>query len=458
MGSRRYGRTTAAVVFAAVLVGGVASDRSGVASAQGEAGPGSARTQASLVRVGPSRGALSLSPQVGLVFTDYLGTRGRGDVRTTDFAALADSIPEEIRAGSPAVKVESTDENSEAGQAAAVGTPSGVPFKLAGAELEASAGDAPFGQGSFSVAEIDLGVGTMAGMEVTGFSGYVDGAIREARARVYIARLELADGAAVLEGLEWNVITRSGGATDNKASFTIEGATVAGQTFAPPPGSEDPLRDVLVALQPVLGPAGLQVTLPQSRIEQGVVELTPLRIRVAGSELGLVVNPVLEALQPVRDPLVAAIREGSEDADAAILLTDVALGVLAGGSTLDLDLGGATAFTQAPSERFSFGTLGGAAPAAPQATNSSPVPAADGPARAGSSVEAPAAESTMADGPTKTTPAEISNESALDDIRPIGRRGGPLFWIGLGGLLLVGASAGRDYLLVRNGFRYQKAA
>ncbi|MDE0805100.1 MAG: hypothetical protein OSA99_17470 [Acidimicrobiales bacterium] len=446
-------------MFAAVLVGGVATDRSGVAGAQGEVDPGSARTQSALVRVGPSRGALSLSPQVGLVLTDYLGTRGRGDVRTTDFAALADSIPDEVVAASPTVKVESTDEGSEAGQSAAVGgTPPGFPLTLAGAELNASAGDAPFGQGSFSVGDVDLGVGSMAGMEVSGFSGYVDGAVREARARVYIGRLELAEGEVVLRGLEWNVITRSGGATSNSATFAIEGMTVAGQNFAPPPGSEDPLRDVLDAIQPVLGPVGLQVTLPESRIEQGVVELTPLRIRVADSELGLVVNPILDLLQPVRDPLVAALREGSEDVDAAILLTDVALGVLAGGSTLDLELGGATAFTQAPSDRFSFGTVGSVPAPAPPPTSASPTPTAGGSAGSGSTAATTPAVSVTADTPTQNNAAGISNEVALDDVRPIGRRGGPLFWIGLGGLLLIAASAGRDYLLVRNGFRHQRVA
>lgn len=444
-------------MFAAVLVGGVATDRSGVAGAQSDVDPGSARTQAALVRVGPSRGALSLSPQVGLVLTDYLGTRGRGDVRTTDFAALADSLPPELVDAAPALKVESTDENSEAGRVVSVGTPPGTPLKLAGAELEASAGDAPYGEGSFSVTEMDLGVGSVAGMEARGFSGFVDGATREARSRVFIGQLELADGAVVLSGLEWNAITRAGGDTTDEATFSIGGVTVAGQTFTAPPGSEDPLRDLLAALEPVLGPLGLEISLPRSRIEEGVVELTPLRIRVADSELGLVVNPLLELIQPVRDPIVAALREGSEDVDAAILLTDVALGVLAGGSSLDIELGGVTAFTQAPSERFSFGSLG-AVPAPPPPTTAPAAPSVDDSAGSGSTAATTPAVSVTTGTPTQNTAAGISNEVALDDVRPIGVRGGPLFWIGLGGLLLVAASAGRDYFLVRNGFRHQRVA
>ena len=334
-------------------------------------GTGSGRTQAALLRVGPSRGSLSLSPQVGLVLTDYLNTRGRGDVRTTDYAALDDSIPAEVKDASPTVKVESTDENSEAGRTSTVGSPADAPVAVAGAELYAAAGPSPYGEGRFITGETDIGVGVMRGNEVSGFSGFVDGGIREARSRVYIGRLELADGAVVLEGLEWNVVNRSGATAEESATFTLGGATILGQSFAPESGAEDPLRDLIAALAPVLGPVGLDLSFPVARIERGVVELSPLRIRIADSDAGTVLAPVLEGIQPIRDPLFGAIREGSEDTDAAILLTDVAIGVLAGGSSLDIELGGASATTAPPADRFAFGSSGfSPAPPAP------PVPAA----------------------------------------------------------------------------------
>ena len=333
-------------------------------------GTGSGRTQAALLRVGPSRGSLSLSPQVGLVLTDYLNTRGRGDVRTTDYAALDDSIPAEVKDASPTVKVESTDENSEAGRTSTVGSPADAPVAVAGAELYAAAGPSPYGEGRFITGETDIGVGVMRGNEVSGFSGFVDGGIREARSRVYIGRLELADGAVVLEGLEWNVVNRSGATAEESATFTLGGATILGQSFAPESGAEDPLRDLIAALAPVLGPVGLDLSFPVARIERGVVELSPLRIRIADSDAGTVLAPVLEGIQPIRDPLFGAIREGSEDTDAAILLTDVAIGVLAGGSSLDIELGGASATTAPPADRFAFGSSGfSPAPPAP------PVPA-----------------------------------------------------------------------------------
>src|SRR3546814_8303938 len=87
--------------------------------------------------------------------------------------------------------------------------------------------------------------------------------------------------------------------------------------------------------------------------------MTPLRITFADSELGRLAGPVLEGIQPGREALVDGIRAASEDADIAILLTDVALGLVAGGSSLDVEIGGATAQTAESAARFSFGSGSG---------------------------------------------------------------------------------------------------
>lgn len=417
-------------------------------------GTGSGRTQAALLRVGPSRGSLSLSPQVGLVLTDYLNTRGRGDVRTTDYAALDDSIPAEVKDASPTVKVESTDENSEAGRTSTVGSPADAPVAVAGAELYAAAGPSPYGEGRFITGETDIGVGVMRGNEVSGFSGFVDGGIREARSRVYIGRLELADGAVVLEGLEWNVVNQSGATTEESATFTLGGATILGQSFAPEAGADDPLRDLVDALAPVLGPVGLDITFPVARIERGVVELSPLRIRVADSEAGTVLAPVLEGVQPIRDPLFGAIREGSEDTDAAILLTDVALGVLAGGSSLDIELGGASATTAPPADRFAFGASGFSLdPPAPPVT----APATVAPTTPAPPLPASDALITVSGTPDPNDQRELSEIAAPQPVATTGAsRGGPLLAVAAAGLLMMGATAGRDYFRIRNGLRYVK--
>lgn len=320
---------------------------------------GSGRAAAKYLKVGPSRGSLALAPTVGLALSDFLNTRGRGDVRTVDFAALEDSLPPELVSALPAVKVESTDEGAEAGRTATLGTPAEVPVGLSAARLQASASSAPRGRSSFETAPVDLGLLTVGGGRAEALSGVVDGAAREAVGTVEIGMVDIGDGALVLEGLRWEALHRSGSEPAERGSFTVGAVSVAGQRFGAPEGSEQPLADALAAAEPLLAPLGIEVTLPRARIEGGSVEMTPLRIRVAGSQLGGVVGPALEAVQPVRDPLVDAIRSGSEDVDAAILLTDVALGVLAGGSRLDVELGGATAQTADPAQGFTFGSAGG---------------------------------------------------------------------------------------------------
>lgn len=413
-------------------------------------GVGSGRASAKYVKVGPSRGSLSLAPTVGLALSDFLNTRGRGDVRTVDFAALEDSIPVEVRDQMPTLKVESTDEGAEDGKTTTLGTPAEVPVGVAAAELNAAAGPAPFGRSSFTTAPIDLGVVRIAGGTAAATSGIVDGTVREAVGRVRIGSVDIGDGALLLEGLQWEAVHRSGSTSVEEGRFTVGSVSVAGQRFAAPDGAEQPLADAIAAAAPLLQPLGLQIELPRARIEGGMVEMTPLRIRVAGSEAGRVVGPVLEGAQPARDALIDGIRGATEDADAVILLTDVALGVLAGGSTLDLELGGVTAQTAEPAERFSFGAGGfdlsaggtasigggGARPPASLGSSSSPVPAlGKAPAPVGASTPAGTSSVDVA------APAIAPVKSSSSGSGPAG----PLLPIGLATAGLALAAGTVDY-------------
>lgn len=446
-GFRRTGGVVAvvAVIFTLVVATGQRADGAVVFAV------GSGRAEAKFLKVGPSRGALSLAPQVGLALSDFLNTRGRGDVRTADFAALEDSVPVEVRDLLPAVKVESTDEGSEQGKTVALGNPPGVPVKLSGAELHADAGRAPYGASSFKAGAVDVGIGTIVGGRAEARSGVVAGNVREAIARVVIPRIELASGAVVLQNLEWNVLNRTGAAQAQEARFTLGAITIAGQSFAPPSGSEQPLVDVAAALKPALAPLGIEITFPSPRIEDGVVELSPLRLRVAKSALGPVINPVLEQVQPAREALVDAIRSGTDQADAAILLTDVAIGVLAGGSTLDLDIGGVRAFTAAPAAGFAFG---------------SPAPrGAPTPVVAGGGFDATATRETSSSGPDFVASVSATGNVAADGgnrgatslaAKPTSSsadRGGPLLLVGLLALAAAVVSAGADYRRIVTGPR-----
>mgnify|MGYP003114657832 CR=1 FL=1 len=417
---------------------------------------GSGRASARYLKVGPSRGSLALAPTVGLALSDFLNTRGRGDVRTVDFAALEDSLPPELVEALPTVKVESTDEGSEDGQTVALGTPPEVPVGLSAATLRASAGAGPSGRSSFETAPVDLGLLAVSGGTAEAFSGVVDGNVREAVGIVEIGRVDIGGGAFVLEGLRWHAMHRTGADSVEQGSFTVGAVSVAGQRFAAPDGVEQPLAEALAAAEPLLGPLGLKITLPQPRIEGGIVEMTPLRIRVADSEVGAVIGPVLEAAQPARDALVDAIRTGSEDVDVALLLTDVALGVLAGGSTLDIELGGVTAQTAEAAEAFSFGNSGGGFDLSPPAPEASVAPVtASVPYDASSSLGSASTSSVEPPAPLAGAGAGVAaDDSATSDIAantvPVsssatGGGAGPLLLIGLAAAAAAVGAGAVDY-------------
>jgi hypothetical protein len=451
-GFRAFRRTWfVAVLFIAVI--GVTLVLAPTAQGQASFGVGSGRAEAKFLKVGPSRGSLALAPQVGLALADFLNTRGRGDVRTVDFAALQDSIPPEVVAGLPSVKVESTEEGSEEGRTVAVGAPPEVPVRVDVAELHSDAGDAPYGFSSFKAGSIDIGVGTVVGGRAEARSGIVDANVRESTARVVVPRLELAEGAIVLEGMEWLVVNRSGAVQAEEATFNLGAVTIAGQSFSPPAGSEQPLVDVAAALEPLLGPLGIEITFPAPRIEAGTVELSPLRLRVANSELGVVANPVLEAAQPVREALVDAIRSGSEDVDAAILLSDVALGVLAGGSTLDIEIGGVRAFTAEPAKGFSFGSFD----LSPRPMGAAPEVGGRLPSPSSGTTGVGSVASKIASGDTGTPSGgdgdDVGSALASGASSTVAERGGPLLAVGLIGAAAAASTGAADYRRLRSGRR-----
>lgn len=416
---------------------------------------GTGRAEAKYLKVGPSRGSLALAPMVGLALSDFLGVRGRGEVRSVDLGILADFLPPELVGVFPALKVESSEEDSEKGRTTSIGTPADLPVGASVGDLRAEAGDAPYGRSSFTAAPVELGlVGVGGGVSET-FAGVVDGNTREAESNVTIGRVELAGGIVALEGLEWRAVHRTGAQTTEEAAFTVGSVVVAGQRFAVPAGAEQPLKDALAAAAPILKPLGIQILLPEPRIEGGIVEMTPLRIRVADSQLNIVVAPVLDGIQPVREAIIDGLRSASEDVDIAILLADVALGVVAGGSSLDIEVGGANARTAASAEMFEFASFDlPDVPTASVGASSSPLGSpVRGSSAGGSSLPPGATTATPPGSAEGTTPqgSSGSESAAAPDARLASSpgsdatSGGPLLAVGLATLAAAGAAGVLDY-------------
>lgn len=449
-------RRTAVVAAVSVLAVAGVQAATPMAGGQESFAAGSGRAQAKLLKVGPARGSLALAPQVGLALADFINTRGRGDVRAVDLGAIGDFVPPELVGALPVVKVESTDENAETGETVTVGTPPEIPVKLGALELHADAGTEPRSASSATAGAIDIGIGTVSGARAESRTGVVDGATREAVARVLIPRLELAGGAVVLEGLAWTAIQRTGAEQVEQATFTIGAATIAGQSLAAPGGGDLPIAEVVAALEPVLGPLGIEITFPVARVDKGAVDLGPLRLRVSASDAAPALIPVTEGIQPVRDALVGSIRDATEEADVAILLADVALGVITGGSRLDIELGGATAFTAEPAAGFRFGDgTGGFDLGAP--VGGAPTLGSGSGSRLGVGAGSAPLPSPPAAGPASTPAAGGAPVGATIDATPASSTdggAGPLLAVGILGVLAAAGAAVADLRKLRTGRRF----
>lgn len=309
---------------------------------------GSGRSFAQFVRVGPTAAQLSLAPTFGLSLSDYLSTVGRGEVKVADWAALGVAEPA-LPDNTPVIKVDSRDQGSAAGRTEYViggdsGNGDGGLF-----QLHARANEAPFGASRFTFDRLGIpGLMEADGGVARTHAGIVEGDVREAVAVVTIRSVDLFDGTAALHGLRWEAVQRTG--DDGKTvsgSFTIQGAQIGGVPL-PLPNESNDIRDVLDELNAAIAPTGFAIRAPVPSSEADVASVSPLAIEIVDSELGrMFVAPILEAAQPIREPLADALIEGSDgELSVAILVADITLGILSGSSQLHIELGGVNAFTE----------------------------------------------------------------------------------------------------------------
>jgi len=200
----------------------------------------------------------------------------------------------------------------------------------------------------------------------------------------------------------------------------------------------------------VLSALGLTLTPPQTRVEQGIVLVDPLRIGIVPSVArDTLISGVLGVLAPVRQAFTDLLADlGCEGQDiignngkTAITVLDLALASISGAGALTLEVGGVQATT---SELGGFSGLG-LIPALPD------LPAFDsglGSLPVGSDLPDLGSGSAGAGSNTggTATPKPISDD---DD----GERGGVLLGVGAGGLLLMLLTAEADRRKMRRAQR-----
>jgi hypothetical protein len=409
---------------------------------------GSGNGYAQIYRVGPTAGRLSLAPIVGLSLADYLSTVGRGEAKAADWAGIGVAEPT-LPDNTPVVRVASTEEGAGEGKSVVVAGQKDASGTGGGAlDLFARATKAPMGESRVRIASMSVpGVFEMFQSEARSVVGILEKGVRRAVSVVEIGRLLLA-GAVELSGLRWEAVqeTRQGAKPKVSGRFTIDGVKIAGMPLPLPAGGSD-LEAVLEPVNMALAPTGFAISLPAFEERGGQASVSPLAFEIINSPAGRqYLAPILEALQPVREPVADAFidlakqiveaNEDAPDASVAVLAADLTLGIFSGSSQLHIEFGGTSSFTEGESFENPFGSITFKPPAVggPQTVNipgRPGRPAAPGtPGDEGELVAAPVAPG------TRTVP---------------GGRGGIAVAVGIAGIGVAIALAVADYRRMRAG-------
>ena len=447
---------------------------------------GSGRADAKILRMGPSAGRLSLAPTIGLSLADYVGTLGRGESRTADFAALDGSVPEDFKSEMPVVRAESTEEDAGTPHTASfAGTPPESPIKAGGSSQSATATKDPKGTSSYTLGAYGVpGVFEVGSSTADASAAVVAKKTREAVGVSRISSIKLGGGVVTLNGLTWEAIQRTGEGAVTSADFRVDSVTFLGGTTGglvpvplpprtlPVPNGGADFAAVLPQINAALKPTGLNVIAPTKSTDGGLARVSPLAIQIADSDVGrTALGPILGAAQPLRDPITGALIEGSGgELSTAVLLADVALGIFSGAGRNDIEFGGATAFTEgtvydSPFGAFDFGSF-----TLPEASNesftlsdtsstgsdlgTSSVGTSGG--TVGSIGGTSGAGAGTAGGAAATSPSGGDNQTAtpVASARAIaGKKGGAAALIGLAGLLAALGMASMDYRRIRSNRR-----
>jgi hypothetical protein len=463
---RRYTPTTVRVGLGCALIAAVCIVQVGSDSgADTTFIPGTASAGAQAISLSPTTGGLNYSITLATSIAAYQNAQAQALSETIDLGTIGTALEAEGCNNSPptlpekdvppSVQAESIDGNQTVG---ATIVPGSTSTGIGVGNESATATTQPAGTSTTTTGGITVpgGLITVAGLTSTSHVEILNGNTRVATATSNIGSISLDHGAVVLSGMQWTATQDSGAATSSTGTFTLGSLKVAGTTVALP---ALPVTSVLAIINTVLTPIGFNIQWPaQTTLSDGTVGISPLTIGIDNNVLGQeIVGANLGTVQPVREALVNAILNADCNLASEITVSDIGVGVLAGGGNLNLELGGATALTTdaATVSPFGSGALGAGAslPIDTGATNQ--------PIGSFSTPGTPAIPGTTGITPTTTAPTGRVGKSALGPIQkttdcislgPAGggcNKGNPAVPIGLIGLALVVGLATWDYIRQR---------
>jgi len=473
--------------LAVVLVAGACASQalipSGHAAADTSASswvPGDANATAQAITFHPSTAGLGYDVTLATSIADYQANLAQAESKTFDGGAIVLSATTTQCDGSaPAVSqsqlpqpviVESNSGNASQSMALNSGYNGTGPG--AGVE-EASVTTQPQGSALTKLADFDVPGGfDVSGGQSSAYSQQVAGTLRQATSTADIGQVSLAGGLVTLNGLHWQSTQETGpggSLTQATGSFTLGSVTVSGVTT---PVSADNISQVFASVNTALGPTGFHLG-PVPALEQnsadGSVAVPALSIGIDSSALGAqLVGPLLGDADTLRQAFDKALLGVTCQFGTPLTVRDIALGALAGGGGIDMELGGvkdvsdgtafANPFDNALGLLGGSGPVGSVLPAAPGTPGSSTfTPGSPGtPGTPGSApgTSAPGTAGTSAPGALRG----VSHILRCITTSPFGHPGcsggGGAVPVGLAGLATVLAMGATDLSRLR---RYRRA-
>ncbi len=344
--------------------------------------PGNAIATAQAISVAPTTGGLNYAIILATSISAFQQQEAQALSQTIDLGAIGTALEAAGCSGGPpvlpskdvppSVQAESTNGNQQLGDSI---TPASSPIGI-GTEA-ASVTTQPDADSSTEVANIPVpgGLVTISGLSSSSHTSIDNGATRTATATSTIGSISLAKGMIQLGNLVWTATQQSGATTTSTGTFSIGSLTVAGVKIDlskyTSTGNFNP-QTILSIVNTALSPVGLNIQWPtQSTLPDGTVQISPLTVGIDNNPLGQeIIGSNLGQIQTVRSAIVNALLGINCNFATPILVSDIGVGVLAGGGNLNLQLGGASAETndQAEQSPFGTGTLGAGTAPAPAST------------------------------------------------------------------------------------------
>ena len=453
---QRATKATLVLVAAASLVAPIVASPASPALAGTDPGTGS--SSATTAAIIPRDGALAIGVTLGEALAGHTNSIGKGQSQAIDLGAIGSSLTSYNCGKPPAVQPDQLPQPLIV-ETGSPGARLGITQSDAGGAFTkfAKADKTPYAEAVTTSAPLGMaGVLSLGAGISKSWSGIVNGQ-RQAGASSDLAGITLPGGIS-LSGLHWEAVYQSTGTPQITGSFSIAHATTAGG--APIPTANP--SQTLAQLNTVLNPLGLDLIAPTSHVTSGIEYVDPLQISVVpNAARDTVLNGILTGIQPIREPLFAAVLKAFCNADSGIQTADVAIAAISGGGRLDISLGGVQATSGVlPTNSFNlslgtFGLSGGSAGSSSLIGGLGGSPGSPG--SLGSSFTTGSLGTPSTPGATTPTTGATSTRTALGAIKPAsaltGKRGGALAAVGLGCLALLALVVEGDRRKMRRALR-----